>query len=120
MKQVGKVAAAIIDLLVLAIQEGEPIFIGDENDKHIADEHPVDYEDYRGRLDEIIQSPTYVVPHHRDKTLQYVKSYGVDLVLVAVRPSKSGRWFVRSLYRMSDEKIAKFTEHDLFNKYQIK
>ena len=118
MKQVGNITATIVDLLALTIRAGDPIFIGEENDKHIADEHPDDYKDYRSLLDEILLSPTCVVPHPRDKTLQYVKKYGEDLVLVAVRPSKSGRWFVRSLYRMSDEKIAKFEEHDLFNKYR--
>lgn len=118
MKQVGAFSAKIINQMGLPAMAGSPIYIGVENDQHIADEHPEDYKVYRPLLGDILASPGWIVPHPRDTTLQFVKQYGKDFVLVAVRPSKSGRWFVRSFYCMSDEKIDKFNEHDLFTKYR--
>ena len=120
MKQVGEFTPAIIQLLNLSVQPGTPIYIGIDNEQHIADEHPEDYHVYFPSLEEILLSPDWIIPHPRDFSLQFVKRYEEILILVPIKQSKSGRWFVRSLYCLSEEKIATFNTHDLFTKYRSK
>lgn len=81
-----------------------PIFISDNNIKHIQKAHPEDYNNYFNKLSDIINTPDYVGINPKDKSLQLIKVFDSN-VLVALRVTSSNVMFVRSLYTIKPEKL---------------
>jgi len=108
--KVGELSYRVIKLLGLSLQEGSPIYIGKENIRHIKKFHLRDFQKYGKDINKIISSPTYVSRNPKKNSIEYIKVYEDkgDYVLVAVRQSSSGILYIRTLFIMSYEKIAKY------------
>ncbi|MBA7712453.1 hypothetical protein ES703_121430 [subsurface metagenome] len=108
--KVGELSYRVIKLLGLSLQEGSPIYIGKENIRHIKKSHLRDFQKYGKDINKIISFPTYVSRNPKKNSIEYIKVYEDkgDYVLVAVRSSSSGILYIRTLFIMSYEKIAKY------------
>jgi hypothetical protein len=118
-RQIGKIANRLIELLSLEIKEDTPIFINDNNLELIAEKHPDDFAKYGNDLEKIINNPTYISQHPINKSIEYIKVYKQeqDYVLVAVRVSLGGNYYVRTLFVMSEEKVYKYWLKGAFKIY---
>lgn len=118
-KQIGKITKKIIDILGLNYKEEKPIFIGEANIIHMAEEHPEDFEKYGASIEDIIKNPTYLARNEKKKSIEFIKEYKVDkeYVVVAVRVSSNNVHFARTMYVMAEEKVEKYFKHNYFYKF---
>lgn len=108
--KIGKIKQNIIELLELSISFDTPIFIGESNIKHMVNKHPYDFQKYSQHIEIILDSPDYVGINPKDCSIEYVKEFQIDneFVKVAVRISTSGKYFVRSLYILNNNRVKNF------------
>lgn len=107
---IGRIAVEVIEALGLAIEAGEPIYIGESNIAHMQTRHCDDYAKYGGDISEIVKRPDYVGMNPNDGSIEYVKEYIVEgeYVKVAVRVAQSGRYYARSLYVLNPARVNNF------------
>ena len=105
-KKVGIINKRVRELLDLDISKNSPIFIGESNIRHIKERHPEDFKIYGKKIQEIIKNPTYIAKNPKQGSIEYIKEYKIynDFVLVAVRISNNGNFFVKTLFRMTKRK----------------
>lgn len=117
--KVGELSYRVIKLLGLSLQEGSPIYIGKENIRHIKKSHLRDFQKYGKDINKIISFPTYISRNPKKNSIEYIKVYEdkKDYVLVAVRSSSSGILYIRTLFIMSYEKIAKYWIKKVFKMF---
>jgi hypothetical protein len=97
-EKVGEISAEVAEILDLDIQPSTPILLGETNLHHMKyGEHREDFEMYGDKLSLILEKPDYVRFVEDNETIEYIKIFGRH-VKVAVRVSRSGNLFVRSLY----------------------
>lgn len=115
---VGKVTQEIMNLLSLQISlQKTEIFFGVSNMQHIQTKHPDIISRYGTTMSGVGQNitliladPTYVGYHNA--SIEYMKTMSTGETLkVAVRASKNGTLFVRSIYLISPEDIQRFLQH---------
>ena len=81
------------------------VYIGPQNIEHIRNKHLEDYEVYFKNISEIISSPDYYGRNLKDGSIELIKEFkisGKEYVKVAVRISKNGKLFARTLYKLTD------------------
>ena len=119
-KKIGKITTNIIKILELEYKNEMPIFIGEDNIKHIKEKHPNDFIKYGTKIKNIIKHPTYLARNKKKHSIEFIKEYKVDneYVLVAVRVSMNNVHFARTMYIMSDEKVKKYFENNYFYKFK--
>lgn len=122
-KIIGTLDKSIIDEFSLDFKEGQPIYIGESNLKHMESEHPEDFKMYGDKIEEIINNPDYIAkhPNKRNSAIEYIKVYkdeNNDHVLVAVRATGSGTLFARTLFVMDKEKVEKYKNKNALIPYQ--
>jgi len=110
MRKIGELNYRVIKLLDLSLTENSPIYIGEENIKHIEKYHLKDFKRYEKDISKIISFPTYVSKNPKNNSIEYIKVYKEkkEYILVAVRPSSSGTLYVRTLFVMSQKKVTKY------------
>lgn len=120
--QVGEVKGDVITALGLEIPVNTPIFIGDTNIAHIKSKHPEDYAKYGQYIDVILASPDYVGVNPADDSIEYVKSILLnhEYVKVAVRVSRTGNLYVRSLYVLNPNRVKNFIANGTLKKILTK
>lgn len=82
------------------------VYIGEQNKEHIKNKHYEDYETYFKYISEIISSPDYYGKNLKDDSIELVKEFETSdkvYIKVAVRISKKGVLFARTLYKLSDK-----------------
>jgi hypothetical protein len=107
---VGYITQGVSDLLSLGIPP-QPIFWGASNKEHIKANHPATYQKYEAGLlfviVNIIAAPDYV--GYRNGAIEYI---GVmvdgEILKVAVRPSKRGAYFARTMYPIQQRELDDF------------
>ena len=107
---VGRIEASIISLLGLGIVP-LPIFYGDSNREHIETNHPDTYAKYAMGLasviSSIIKTPDYA--GNRNGAIEYVKIMpDGEILKIAVRASKKGVYFARTMYRIQQGELDRF------------
>ena len=122
-KIIGTLDKSIIDEFNLNFKEGQPIYIGESNLKHMESEHPEDFKMYGDKIEEIINNPDYIAKHpkKRNSAIEYIKIYkdeNNDHVLVAVRATGAGTLFARTLFVMDKEKVEKYKNKNALIPYQ--
>jgi phage-Barnase-EndoU-ColicinE5/D-RelE like nuclease3 len=121
-KKVGEIDTVVIKTLNLSLDPNTPIFIGEENLAHIERRHPDDYKKYKDKISDILKDPDYIAKHPKKDSIEYIKVYydeeKDDHVLVAVRATARGIHFAKTLFVMSDEKVAKYKEKDALHEYK--
>ena len=98
----------IIDLLNLDIPENTEIYIGNQNREHMEKKHSHDYYYYHHLLPNIIENPDYVGIEPKNNSIEYIKEVSIDpnvIIKIAIRVSSNGKYFVRTMYNISDHKI---------------
>ena len=81
------------------------VYIGPQNIEHIRNKHPEDYETYFEYISEIISSQDYFGKNLKDESIELIKEFEISekvYVKVAVRISKKGKLFARTLYKLTD------------------
>lgn len=119
-RPIGKITKKIIKLLELDYNEEKLIFIGDENIKHMKEEHAEDFKKYGSKIKQIIKNPTYLARNEKKNSIEFIKKYKIckeEYVLIAVRVSNKNVHFVRTMYVMADEKVEKYFKHNYFYKF---
>jgi hypothetical protein len=108
--KVGEITQAVIEALGLSAAPGTPIFIGLSNVSHMMNKHPEEYVKYGAYIHDIVGTPDYVGLNPGDGSIEYVKEYQIygDFVKVAVRVSRSGTYFARSLYILNPARVHSF------------
>lgn len=105
---IGHIDKKVIELLGLDIKENTPIYISEGNIIHIRENHPDAYMKYYDDVENIISNPDYVGIAGVDApSIEYIKQYKVDneYVNIAVRASKAGTYFVRSMFIIEEGRI---------------
>ena len=106
--KIGKFSKKIIDLLNLNIPENTEIYIGNQNREHMEKKHSHDYYYYHHLLPNIISNPDYVGIEPKNNSIEYIKEVSIDpsvIIKIAIRVSSNGKYFVRTMYNISDHKI---------------
>ena len=106
--KIGKFSKKIIDLLNLNIPENTEIYIGNQNREHMEKKHSHDYYYYHHLLPNIISNPDYVGIEPKNNSIEYIKEVSIDpsvIIKIAIRVSSNGKYFVRTMYNISDYKI---------------
>jgi len=114
---VGEMEIRVIDILNLSISEGTKILLGPSNIEHMKSEHPEDFEKYGDKLEEILSSPDYVAKHPKKDSIEYIKVYDGH-VLVAVRISKGGKLYARTLFTMDPSKVERYKQKGALMPYK--
>ena len=72
--------------------------------------HPKDFLLYGAELENILSHPDYIGQNPTDGSIEYVKEFLVngDYVKVAVRLSKSDRFYARSLYVLNPNRVRNY------------
>lgn len=105
---IGVFSARVISLLSLDIEPGTPIFISDTNREHIREHHPDAYMLYFDQISDIISAPDYVgIGGVQISSIEFIKRFEVnnELVNVAVRSTKSGIHFARSMFIIDEMQL---------------
>lgn len=118
-RQVGVLCQRVIDLLGLALTEGQSILLGESNIAHMVSRHPADYALYGEYIPLILSEPDYVALNAKDSSIEYVKEVQLDevYVKVAVRVSARGQLFARSVYRLNTNRVLNFIEKGTLKRY---
>ena len=106
--KIGKFSKKIIDLLNLDIPENTEIYIGNQNREHMEKKHSHDYYYYHHLLPNIIENPDYVGIEPKNNSIEYIKEVSIDpnvIIKIAILVSSNGKYFVRTMYNISDHKI---------------
>lgn len=84
--------------------------MGPSNLTHMQTSHPADFAKYGAEIVNILAHPDYVGQNPSDGSIEYVKEYLVEgeYVKVAVRLSKSDRYYARSLYVLNNKRVKNF------------
>lgn len=119
-KQIGKVNKKVINILGLELKKEVPIILGKTNIEHMKRKHPEDFRKYGRDITNIIKNPTYVARNPKQDSIEYIKEYRInnELVLVAVRISKKGTMFAKTLFTMSERKKNIYLRNGYAKKYQ--
>lgn len=115
---VGQVTDKIESLLDLSHVEDKNIYFSSTNLEYMRTSHPEDFEKYGAELVHILAYPDYVGQNPKDGSIEYVKEFLVDgeYVKVAVRLSRSDRYFARSLYVLNKNRVKRFIEKGTLKK----
>ena len=107
---VGEVTEDIAQLLGITPPADRTIYLGTSNLAHMKKSHPVDFARYGGELINILAAPDYVGQHPTDGSIEYVKEFLLagEYVKVAVRLSKSDRYYARSLYILNNNRVKNY------------
>ncbi len=109
-QKIGVLSEEVINLLSLPYASNSGIYISPGNIAHMKNKHPQDFEKYGADIETIIAAPDYVGLNPKDDSIEYVKNYLVDTeyVKVAVRVSRGGVLFVRSMYVLGTQRTLNF------------
>lgn len=120
-KQIGTITTKIIKILGLDYKEEKPIYIGEANLAHIKEEHPEDFAKYGAKIEDIINTPTYLARNEKKNSIEFIKRFKVDddYVLVAIRVSNNNVHFARTMYVMDDKKVKKYIDHNYFHSFPL-
>ncbi|MCL2752649.1 MAG: PBECR2 nuclease fold domain-containing protein [Defluviitaleaceae bacterium] len=116
--KVGEISADVISLLGLSVASNEPIYFGVSNKRHMQNKHSADFAKYGVFIGDIISNPDYIGINPKDSSIEYVKDFPVDedFVKVAVRVSRSGLYFARSLYTLNPSRVQNFINNGTLKK----
>lgn len=119
-KVVGKIEEKVIKLLNLPYKKDTLIMIGDSNIQHMKRQHLDDFKKYGNDIKDIIRKPTYVAKNPNQDSIEYIKEYKYnnDFVLVAVRITNKGKFFVRTLFTMTERKKNIYLNKGYAKKYE--
>ena len=109
-EQIGVIILAVIKALGLSCPPGTPILMGDTNTAHMQNKHHQDYLLYIKNIREILKTPEYVRLNPKDNSIEYVKldTHTNKYVKVAIRQSKNGMYFARSMYSLNTNRVQNF------------
>lgn len=94
-RPVGWISQDVIEITGTGWAVGDRIFLGDDNIEHMKNAHEDDY----------IAVPDFLAKHPNKVSVEYIKIFGADYVLVAVRGSSTGTLYVRTLFVMNSVKV---------------
>lgn len=115
---IGTISENVRNLLNLSIIDDINIYIGNSNINHMKKSHPSDYEKYGNEIQNILEYPDFVGLNPKDNSIEYVKNFLIDnkYVKVAVRISKSNKYYARSLYVLNKKRTENFIKKGTLKK----
>ena len=115
-KVIGYFSENVVKILSLSIKAGTPIYISDTNITHIREKHTDVYIKYFGNIEEIIKEPDYIgIAGVHAPSIEYIKRFDWDgkLVNVAVRATKSGIYYLRSMFIIENGRLNDYLKRGL-------
>lgn len=118
---VGHVTETIAALAGISLPKDANIYLGASNIEHMRSSHPADFARYGNQLADILKSPDYIGKNPSDDSLEYVKEFLVsgEYVKVAVRLSKSDRFYARSLYVLNSNRVRNYVSKGTLKKLDL-
>ena len=116
MQIVGELTESVRQMLHIENPADTKIYLGQSNIAHIKQRHPEAYRKYGKYIPTIVQSPDYVGINKKDSSIEYVKTFSDsagEYVKVAVRVSRGGKLFARSLYVLNTNRVNNYVEKNL-------
>jgi transposase len=99
--------------------QNDIVYIGQQNIDHIKKKHINDYNLFLGKLSEIIINPDYLGKHPHNGSIELIKELTIQetyYVKVAIRISKNGTLFVRTLYTLNKSKFFRKLKRNHYEK----
>jgi hypothetical protein len=109
-KIVGQITREVICLLNLSVVPCS-IFWGESNRKHVESNHPGTYQKYGATIGSIIASVIGSSDYigYRNDAIEYIKNMpDGEILKVAIRPSKRGVYFARTIYPIQQSELENF------------
>lgn len=109
---IGQISSAVEQILNLPVMKDRCIYIGKSNIDHMMRRHPEDYTKYGDKIGLILSAPDYIGQNPTDNSIEYVKEFRInqEYVKVAVRVSRQGKYYARSLYCLNTRRAENFIE----------
>ena len=113
-EQIGVIGSDIVLKFNLDISPDTPIYIGLNNRIHMENSHREIYLKYSNRMSDIISSPDYVGINPHDNSLEYYKKFNNEVIhiKIAVRNTKKGVYFARSMYSVNDTNLKSYINNN--------
>lgn len=110
MRIVGYLKTEWAKLIGLNIVDDTPIYLGQSNIDHMISRHPKDYAKYGEQIELILSEPDYIGQNKKDNSIEIVKEFFIDneFVKVAIRISRKGNMFARTLYILNSNRVYNF------------
>jgi phage-Barnase-EndoU-ColicinE5/D-RelE like nuclease3 len=112
LEKVRELNNMVISTLNLSLDPNIPIYYTETNIEHMRKKHPEDFNKYSNQIATILEHPDYVAKHPKHDSIEYIKKYydskEETYVLVAVRASRKGILFARTLFVMNKEKVKNY------------
>lgn len=110
MRIVGRVTDQVAILLGISLPEDQNIYLGPSNLDHMASSHPADFLRYGSQISYILSCPDYIGQNPTDGSIEYVKDFWEhgNYVKVAVRLSRSERFYARSIYVLNPNRVRNY------------
>ena len=85
------------------------VFLNPGVKKHIKQRHPGDYRKYFKDISKIVSSPDYIGINskHSKNSIEMVKSYKDEDLLLAITINNNGYLYISSLYDIGNDKVDK-------------
>ena len=115
---IGRIQRLTIDLIGLTVPCDREIFLSEYDHLHMQTDHPSDYEKYFGNITDILQSPNYLAKHPRKQSVEHIKVFGKDYVLVPVHVTSNNKLFAKTIFVMEPRKVQKYFEVGAMIKYE--
>ena len=110
-KEIGWLSQNIITKLgITNIPVNTPIYIGPSNIHHMQSSHLNDYNTYKDKISEIINTPDYGYLNAKDNSIELIKDFieNGTHVRAAIRISNNNQLFLRTLFTITDSKLENY------------
>ena len=115
---VGYISKEVSELEI-DVNEGEAIYLSETAINHIRENHSDAYMKYFDDIEDIIKNPDYIgVAGAYAPSIEYIKRYEVngENVNIAVRASKGGILYLRSMFIIEDGRIEDYLNKGILRK----
>ena len=114
----GKIQDLTIKLLNLTIQPDSQIFLSEPDHIHMKNDHPNDYGKYFCEIVNILYNPDYLAKHPKKSSVEHIKIFNENYVLVAVHMTGNGKLFAKTLFIMEPRKVESYRKANALIKFE--
>lgn len=107
-----------LSLLGLTIPRNSQIFLSEPDHIHMKNDHPSDYEKYFSCLADILHKPNYLAKHPKKTSIEHIKIFKNDYVLVAVHVTGNNKLFAKTLFVMETRKVESYRRANALIKFE--
>lgn len=114
----GNIQDLTIKLLNLNIPQNSQIFLSEPDHIHMKNDHPNDYERYFHNIANILRNPDYLAKHPKKSSIEHIKIFDKDYILVAVHMTSNKKLFAKTLFIMETRKVDSYSRANALIKFE--